>query len=257
MAHNSILEINQLSVHFGGLKAIANVDIAIDEGQLVGLIGPNGAGKTTLFNAITGLCKPTGGHIIFNERTISNRPAHFISRQGLARTFQNIRLFKALTVLENLKIAYHQNLNYSILSGIFKNKFFHQGEFEAMNKAEEILSIVGLESLASEIASNLSYGDQRKLEIARALVTDPRLLLLDEPAAGMNPIETQDLIKLIRRLCHELKITIFLIEHDMSVVMNLCENIFVLDYGMLLAKGSVEEIKSNEHVIKAYLGEDL
>lgn len=257
MMHNSILEINDLSVHFGGLKAIASVNIAINEGGLIGLIGPNGAGKTTLFNAVTGLCRPTGGHIFFNNKDVVKKPAHYISRQGLARTFQNIRLFKSLTSLENLHIAYHQNLNYSIFSGIIKTKSFSQGERAAMDKAEEILSIVGLESFANEIAANLAYGNQRKLEIARALVTNPKLLLLDEPAAGMNPIETKELVNLIRKLRNELNITIFLIEHDMSVVMNLCEKIFVLDYGVLIAEGSASEIKSNEQVIKAYLGEDL
>ncbi|NMB38373.1 MAG: ABC transporter ATP-binding protein [Firmicutes bacterium] len=257
MTHNSILEINDLSVHFGGLKAIANVSISINKGELIGLIGPNGAGKTTLFNAITGLCRPTGGHIFFNDKDIVNKPAHYISRQGLARTFQNIRLFKTLTALENLRIAYHQNLHYSILAGILKTKSFNRGEKAAVEQATEILSIVGLDSYANEVADNLSYGNQRKLEIARALVTNPKMLLLDEPAAGMNPIETKELINLIRKLRTEFNITIFLIEHDMNVVMSLCEKIFVLDYGVLIAQGSVDEIKSNEQVIKAYLGEDL
>lgn len=256
MAHSAILEINDLSVHFGGLKAISNVSMTINQGELLGLIGPNGAGKTTIFNTLTGLCRPTEGNIMFQNHNLVNKKAHYISRLGLARTFQNIRLFKSLSSLDNLRIAYHQNIRYSMLSGIFKTKAFHEQEQEAITKAQEILYSVGLAAYIDDTASSLSYGNQRKLEIARALITKPKLLLLDEPAAGMNPFETKELVNLIRKLQTQYNITVFLIEHDMNLVMNLCERILVLDYGILIAEGSVDEVRSNEQVIKAYLGDD-
>lgn len=256
MVHNPCLEVNQLSVHFGGLKAVSDVSLDINQGELVGLIGPNGAGKTTFFNAITGLSHLTKGEVVFNGTRLTNKPAHFICRQGMARTFQNIRLFKSLTVLENLKIAYHQNVKYSILSGILQTKNYRTEENKAIQKAKEILEVVNLSVRANEIASSLPYGEQRKLEIARALVTNPSFLLLDEPAAGMNPNETNELVELIHRLQSELKLTILLIEHDMNLVMSVSERIFVLDYGVLIAQGSGSEIRKNPKVIEAYLGEE-
>jgi len=257
MAANELLRISTLSVSFGGLKAISNVDMTVYEGELVGLIGPNGAGKTTLFNALTGLCRPTSGEIVFSGKNLSKKSAHYISRQGIARTFQNIRLFKSLSALDNLRIACHQNMSYTFLGGILKTKNASRQEEEAEKQAWAMLEIMGLSQYAHERSVNLSYGNQRKLEIARALVTKPRLLLLDEPAAGMNPAETQELLRLIRSLRSDFGVTIILIEHDMNLVMNLCERIFVLDYGVLIAEGSVEEIRSNEQVIQAYLGADV
>lgn len=257
MAINPYLDVNALSVHFGGLKAVSDVSLQINTGELIGLIGPNGAGKTTFFNAITGLCHLTGGQVLFNGVNLTNKPAHFICRQGLARTFQNIRLFKSLTVLENLLIAYHQNMNYSILGGILKSKKSLKQEAEALQQAMEVLKIVGLDCKAQENAVSLPYGEQRKLEIARALVTKPSLLLLDEPAAGMNPNETNELIELIHRLQSDFKLTILLIEHDMNLVMSVCERIYVLDYGILIAEGTGEEIRENPKVIEAYLGEEI
>lgn len=257
MEPNELLQVSKLSVSFGGLKAISNVDLSIYEGELVGLIGPNGAGKTTLFNALTGLCRPSSGDIIFCGQNLIKKSAHYICRHGITRTFQNIRLFKTLTVLDNLRIAYHQNMRYSFISGILQTRNARRQEQEALIEAYAMLEIVGLTQHADERAVNLSYGNQRKLEIARALVTQPKLLLLDEPAAGMNPAETQELLHLIRFLRSEFGITIILIEHDMNLVMNLCERIFVLDYGVLIAQGSVEEVRSNEQVIQAYLGADV
>lgn len=257
MATEPCLQVNDLSVHFGGLKAVSNVNLQINSGELIGLIGPNGAGKTTFFNAITGLCHLTNGEVLFNGVNLTNKPAHYICDQGMARTFQNIRLFKSLSVLENLLTAYHQNISYSILSGILKTKSFAKQEMEAEEKAKEILQVVGLSEHADEQADSLPYGDQRKLEIARALVTNPSLLLLDEPAAGMNPNETNDLINLIHRLQEEFKLTILLIEHDMNLVMNVCQRIFVLDYGVLIAEGTDNEIRENPKVIEAYLGEEI
>ncbi len=257
MEYNQLLLVKDLAVNFGGLKAIANVSFTINTGELMGLIGPNGAGKTTLFNAFTGLAQPAGGQIIFKGQDLINKKSHYISRQGIARTFQNIRLFKSLTTLENLRTAYHQNMQYSMLSGVLKGKSYQQQEKEALEQAKFMLETVGLSDHAQELSVNLSYGDQRKLEIARALVTKPDLLLLDEPAAGMNPAETQDLLTLIAQIRNELQVTIMLIEHDMNLVMKLCERVLVLDYGILIAEGTTEEIKSNERVIQAYLGADV
>ncbi|NLM68871.1 MAG: ABC transporter ATP-binding protein [Firmicutes bacterium] len=252
-----LLSVNNLSVNFGGLKALSHVSLTVEPGELIGIIGPNGAGKTTFFNSLTGLCKPTAGQIIFADRDLTNKSACFISRQGVARTFQNIRLFKSLTVLDNLITACHQNIRYSFFDGIFKTRTYKREEQAALETAQAMLEIVGLSEQTHELAVSLPYGDQRKLEIARALVTKPKLLLLDEPAAGMNPAETQELLSLIQYLRAEFGITILLIEHDMNLVMNLCERIFVLDYGVLIAEGSTEEIRSNEQVIQAYLGADV
>lgn len=256
MGNKSSLAVNDLSVQFGGLKAVSNINLEIQSSELVGLIGPNGAGKTTFFNALTGLCRPTSGNIIFKNTNLERKSAHFICQQGIARTFQNIRLFKSLSVIDNLMIAGHQNIKYPLLSSVLKIPAYFRDEKQATKHAQEMLELVGLGKQQNEMSASLPYGDQRKLEIARALVTNPELLLLDEPAAGMNPNETQELVNLIRKVRTELQITIVLIEHDMNLVMNLCERIIVLDYGILIAQGTVDEIRANPKVIEAYLGDD-
>ncbi len=256
MAPTKGLEVNGLSVQFGGLKAVSNLSLAVQHGELIGLIGPNGAGKTTVFNALTGFCRPNSGTIIFDGHDITHKPPHFVAQFGVARTFQNIRLFKDLSVLDNLKIAYHQNFGYSILGGILRIPLYHQEEAKVIEESVRILDLVNLTEHRQVKAGNLAYGNQRKLEIARALVMKPKLLLLDEPAAGMNPFETRELVKLIREIQESFDLTVFLIEHDMSLVMNLCKRIYVLDYGLLIASGGVDEVRNDPRVIEAYLGED-
>lgn len=249
------LTVNQLSVEFGGLKAVNEVCFSLKPQSLAGLIGPNGAGKTTVFNALTGLCPISEGQISFGKEELTNQPAHAIARKGVARTFQNIRLFKDLTVLDNLRIAYHQNRQYNLISGLFRTAGFVKEEEEIKIHAAEALSVVGLSHRAQDKAGSLPYGEQRRVEIARALMLNPRLLLLDEPAAGMNPQETQELLELIRKLRSELALTILLIEHDMRLVMNLCEELLVLDYGHLIASGDPHSIQNDPRVVQAYLGE--
>ncbi|HZK42872.1 MAG TPA: ABC transporter ATP-binding protein [Syntrophomonadaceae bacterium] len=253
----TLLQIDKLCKSFGGLSAVLNVDIRLGEDELIGLIGPNGAGKTTLFNLITGVYKPDSGDILFNEEEITGLPPYTICKKGIARTFQNIRLFNDLSVLENVKIALHKDVSYSLFSAILRLPGFYKGEQEIENKAMEILELFNLKDKKEELASSLPYGEQRRLEVARALATSPTLLILDEPAAGMNANETQDLMNLIRRLKEEFKLSVLLIEHDMSLVMGVCERIYVLDYGQLIAEGKPEEIRNNKRVIEAYLGEDV
>ena len=257
MSTTAELMVNNLSVQFGGLKAVDQVSFALQPQSLAGLIGPNGAGKTTVFNALTGLCPLTGGEISLNSERLTNEPPHAIARCGIARTFQNIRLFKNLTVLDNLRIAYHKNRQYSLLCGLFRSPRFRREEAQITAKAKDVLALVDLADKADHLAGSLPYGEQRRVEIARALMLDPKLLLLDEPAAGMNPQETTALLELIRRLRDELQITILLIEHDMKLVMNLCEKLFVLDYGHLIATGDPKSIQSNRRVVEAYLGGNL
>ena len=252
----ALLKVENLSKSFSGLKAVSNVDLEIKEGELVGLIGPNGAGKTTVFNLLTGVYEPTEGTIIFKGQKINGLAPYKISHRGIARTFQNIRLFGDLSVIDNVKIAYHQHVSYNILSGILRLPNYYKGEKEIYQKAYDLLKIFDLHEKENELAKNLPYGQQRRLEIARALATKPSLLLLDEPAAGMNPQETQNLMDLIRWIRKEFDLTILLIEHDMSLVMGICERIYVLDYGMIIAHGTPDEIKSNPRVIEAYLGEE-
>lgn len=256
-----ILSVKNLSKNFGGLAAVSGINMNIDQGELIGLIGPNGAGKTTLFNLLTGVYEPTEGLIELTvdgkKKQIGGQKPYKISELGLARTFQNIRLFKSMTVLENVKLAMHQNAGYGMPSALLRTPKFYNAERWIEEKACDYLKEVGLYNKRYEKADNLPYGEQRRLEIARALATEPKLLFLDEPAAGMNPQETDDLTALIRKIRDKYKLTVILIEHDMSLVMTVCERIFVLNYGKLIAAGTPDEIKNNEFVISAYLGEEI
>ena len=256
----SILDIQNLSMVFGGLRAIDHVSMHIDQGEICALIGPNGAGKTTIFNCITGVYKPTEGSILIsrdgsNKEEINGLKPNVINKKGLARTFQNIRLFSNMSVLENVMIGRHNSLKAGIFRAIIRDKATKEEEQKLIEDSYEILKKMKLEMFVNEMAKNLPYGAQRRLEIARALATEPFLLLLDEPVAGMNPQETKELEETINLIRDREKITILLIEHDMSLVMNVSERIYVLDYGQLIAEGTPMEIKSNPDVIKAYLGE--
>lgn len=253
----SLMEIKNLHKSFGGLSAVLNFNFNLEKNELVGLIGPNGAGKTTVFNLITGVYKPDQGIINFSGQSLVGLPPYDICKKGIARTFQNIRLFRDLTVLDNVRIAFHKDVPYGFLSAIFRSPGFFRGEMEIENKAMEYLQIFKLDNKKDEIASNLPYGEQRRLEIARALATNPTMLILDEPAAGMNPQETQELMKLIHWIRKDFNLSILLIEHDMSLVMGVCERIYVLDYGQVIAQGKPEEIRNNKKVIEAYLGEEV
>ncbi len=257
-----ILEVENLSMIFGGLRAVDRVSLEINKGEIVALIGPNGAGKTTFFNCVTGVYTPTSGNIYIStpqgqRSRLNGLKPNLINEKGLARTFQNIRLFSTMTVLENVMIGRHKSLKSSLLSSILHTKKNRREEALVIEESYEILKKIGLDMYVNDVAGSLPYGAQRRLEIARAMATDPFLLLLDEPAAGMNPHETAELVDLIFRLRREEGVSILLIEHDMSLVMTLSERIYVVDYGRLIAEGSPEEIKTNRDVIKAYLGEDI
>lgn len=251
-----LLEVKNLSKEFGGLRAVNEIRMELSSGELVGLIGPNGAGKTTFFNLVTGVYEPTEGEILFDNQPIQGKKTYLITQGGMARTFQNIRLFADLTVLENVKTACHFRVNYSVAEAILRLGRYIPEEEKIETKAMELLEIFGLAEKADELACNLPYGEQRRLEIARALATQPKLLLLDEPAAGMNPQETKELTELIQWIREKFNLTVLLIEHDMSLVMKLCERIYVLDYGTVIAHGTPEEIRQNPRVIQAYLGEE-
>lgn len=252
-----LLKVDNVSMVFGGLRAVSNLSMHIDEGELIGLIGPNGAGKTTAFNMITGVYTPTEGKVYFNGQQSSGKKSYQVTQMGMARTFQNIRLFSELSVIDNVKIAYNMHVTYNLADAIIRDgKYLSEEEF-ITQKALDLLKIFHLEEEAHEVAKNLPYGKQRRLEIARALATEPKLLLLDEPAAGMNPQETKELMEMIRWIRKEVNLSILLIEHDMGLVMGVCERIYVLEYGMKIAEGTPEEIKQNARVIEAYLGEEV
>ena len=250
-----MLEVKSLSISFGGLKAVDGFDITIEKGQLYGLIGPNGAGKTTVFNLLTGVYKPDTGSIVLDGKNITGKKTIEINQCGIARTFQNIRLFKDLSVLDNVKAGLHNHHPYSTLTGIFRLPKYYKVEKEMNEKAMELLKVFDLEQEADYKASNLPYGKQRKLEIARALATDPKLLLLDEPAAGMNPNETAELMETIRFMQEKFDMTILLIEHDMKLVSGICEKLTVLNFGQVLASGDTSAVLNDPQVVKAYLGE--
>ena len=252
-----LLDLDNVSIVFGGLRAVSNLSMHIDEHELIGLIGPNGAGKTTAFNLITGVYVPTEGDITFNGVRINGKKSYQVTQLGMARTFQNIRLFSELPVIDTVKIAYHMHIGYNLPEAIFRTRKYVQEENEVTKKAMELLTIFHLEDHAYDLAKNLPYGAQRRLEIARALATEPKLLLLDEPAAGMNPQETKELMEMIRWLRDHFHLAILLIEHDMGLVMGVCQRIYVLEYGLCIASGTPDEIRRNKRVIEAYLGEEV
>ncbi|MDD3797308.1 MAG: ABC transporter ATP-binding protein [Lachnospiraceae bacterium] len=251
----AMLEVKNLGISFGGLRAVNGFDITIEKGHLYGLIGPNGAGKTTVFNLLTGVYRPDNGNILLDGQEIAGKKTIEISKAGIARTFQNIRLFSDMSVLDNVKAGLHNHHVYSAVAGIFHLPSYQKEEKLMNEKAMELLQVFELEGEAEILASNLPYGKQRKLEIARALATDPKLLLLDEPAAGMNPNETQSLMDMIRFVRDHFDMTILLIEHDMRLVSGICEELSVLNFGEVLAQGRTEDVLNNPQVITAYLGE--
>lgn len=252
---NTVLKANNITIVFGGLKAVDNFSIEIKEGELVGLIGPNGAGKTTVFNMLTGVYVPTSGTVELCGKDVTKLSPHKRVELGIARTFQNIRLFKRMSVLENVKVCSNIHMDYSMFDGIFKTKKYFEQEDRATEEAMEILKVLGLEEYVNEEAQNLPYGKQRKLEIARALASRPAVLCLDEPAAGMNPIETEELMETIKIVREKFNTAILLIEHDMKLVMGICEWIKVISFGKEIATGTPVEIRNNKEVITAYLGE--
>lgn len=250
-----ILSVKNLGISFGGLRAVDSFSISIQKGELYGLIGPNGAGKTTVFNLLTGVYKSDSGIITLDGRNITGLSTIEINKAGIARTFQNIRLFKKLSVLDNVKSGLHNDYKYSTLAGILRLPSYFKTERQMNERAYEILEVLNLDKEANTLSSNLPYGKQRKLEIARAVATNPKLLLLDEPAAGMNPSETDELMETISLIRKKYDVTVLLIEHDMKLVSGICEKIYVLNFGMELANGLPQEVLNNPEVIKAYLGE--
>lgn len=251
----ALLETKNLGISFGGLRAVNEFDISVEKGELYGLIGPNGAGKTTIFNLLTGVYQPDEGAILLDGVNLTGKKTMDICKAGVARTFQNIRLFHDMPVLDNVKAGLHNHYPYSTIEGIFRLPRYHKVEKEMNEKAMELLKVFGLEEFADYQAENLPYGQQRKLEIARAMATDPKLLLLDEPAAGMNPNETKELMDTIRFVRDHFDMTILLIEHDMKLVSGICEKLTVLNFGEVLAQGDTQEVLNDPEVIKAYLGE--
>lgn len=253
----ALLEVKNLTKKFGGLTAVSNFNLELNKGEIVGLIGPNGAGKTTVFNLLTGVYQPTEGTISLGGESLVGLKPYQITDKGMARTFQNIRLFKDLTVLDNVKIANHLRAKSTMAEAIIRLPRFMKEDKEITDKSLELLKILKLDNRKDEISKSLPYGEQRRLEIARALATGAKIVFLDEPAAGMNPQETQDLMEFIGWVRDEFNLTILLIEHDMKLVMRVCERLLVLDYGVVIAEGLPEEIKNNKRVIEAYLGEEV
>ena len=252
----ALLQTTDVVKRFGGLVAVNKISISLEQGRIASIIGPNGAGKTTFFNTLTGIYKPDEGQINFNDRSLIGLRPDQVSERGISRTFQNIRLFGAMTVLENILVGMHTQLKQSAMDALFRTKKFHEEERDSENRAKELMRYVGLKNVGNQLARNLPYGGQRRIEIARAIAANPTLLLLDEPTAGMNPNETADAIKLFRRIRDDKGITILLIEHDMRVVMGISEHISVMDYGEKIAEGTPKEIRDNQRVIEAYLGRE-
>ncbi|MDR1650566.1 MAG: ABC transporter ATP-binding protein [Synergistaceae bacterium] len=250
-----VLDVSNLGIKFGGLQALDDFNIQVRGKEIVGLIGPNGAGKTTVFNLLTNVYHPSRGGIRLTGRNTQGKATHEVTKYGIARTFQNIRLFKSLSVIDNVKIALHNSMKYSLLAACLRLPSYWRQEAEATALGMELLSVFGMEDVSAAEAGSLPYGAQRRLEIARALATNPKVLLLDEPAAGMNPSETADLMRTIRDVRDRFGVAIVLIEHDMSLVMGICERILVLNYGLIIAQGSPEEIRNNPLVVEAYLGQ--
>ncbi|WP_043378081.1 high-affinity branched-chain amino acid ABC transporter ATP-binding protein LivG [Comamonas aquatica] len=255
MPSSHLLDVKDLSMRFGGLLAVDGVSLELGEKQILAIIGPNGAGKTTVFNCISGFYNPTGGSILLQNTSIAGLGSHTVARKGVVRTFQNVRLFKKMTVLENLLVAQHQKNRASVLAGLFNTPSFRRQEAESIERSLHWLDYMGLRDFANREAGNLAYGHQRRLEIARCMITEPKVLMLDEPAAGLNPQEKLDLQALIRQLRDQYGVAILLIEHDMGLVMGVSERITVMEYGKPIAHGTPEEVRNNERVIKAYLGE--